>query len=479
MTAESAEPVRRRILVVSDMSGRRPGGGGMTVLNQRLTEALALHHDVTLLTVGPADPHGRARVVELPALPGIPARASLFNGIRTHRPEDFGLEGPMDIVVGHSRFSGFSALEAVRRWYGGRARLAHFLHTTPERYAEIKGVPRQGQRHAQMERGVLRAAHIAVGIGEILTEEAARLMAAHPAAQRPHLHEAVPGADLAAPGRRPTPGMTLGLLLSGRAGDTLKGARVVAAAVRMLRDDGLDVRLRLLGAPAGEVDELQRELEAVGGGPPAITVLPFSTDDNVLRNELLAADAVVMPSEHEAFGMAPLDGLGVATPVLVNEDSGIARLLRDTRRMPEGVGDLFVVPDLGLGEERPQAWAQGVLRLFRRLPEFREAAGRTQHRLAAFTWEHMGQAFVAAAMAAPPRWSTAPGEARRHTVQGPHGTLLAGRAADGAGAVPERAAGPDFPGSVADAVRRGHSAVRHPRSAGLRGRPVNKPPRQA
>jgi glycosyltransferase involved in cell wall biosynthesis len=76
------------------------------------------------------------------------------------------------------------------------------------------------------------------------------------------------------------------------------------------------------------------------------------------RLELLAdADVVVYPSEHEIFGLVPLEALLVGTPVVVADDSGCGEVLRN-------VGGGLVVPgretDLARAIEtvmnRPDEW---------------------------------------------------------------------------------------------------------------------------
>ena len=53
------------------------------------------------------------------------------------------------------------------------------------------------------------------------------------------------------------------------------------------------------------------------------------------RLELLAdADVVVYPSEHEIFGLVPLEALLAGTPVVVADDSGCGEVVRQRRRRP-------------------------------------------------------------------------------------------------------------------------------------------------
>ena len=61
------------------------------------------------------------------------------------------------------------------------------------------------------------------------------------------------------------------------------------------------------------------------------------------RLEALAdADAVVYPSEHEIFGLVPLEAILCGTPVVVGGDSGCAEVIRTT-----GGGEIVPVGDVG------------------------------------------------------------------------------------------------------------------------------------
>src|SRR4030095_9177665 len=55
------------------------------------------------------------------------------------------------------------------------------------------------------------------------------------------------------------------------------------------------------------------------------------------RLELLAsADVVVYPSEHEIFGLVPLEALLAGTPVVVADDSGCGEVVRPVGGGPGG-----------------------------------------------------------------------------------------------------------------------------------------------
>jgi glycosyltransferase involved in cell wall biosynthesis len=90
------------------------------------------------------------------------------------------------------------------------------------------------------------------------------------------------------------------------------------------------------------------------------------------RIELLAsADVVVYPSEHEAFGLVPLEALLAGTPVVVADDCGCGEIIRSVGGgivVPGAVGPLTAAIETVLG--RPHDWRKRAA----------EAAGRVRAR---------------------------------------------------------------------------------------------------
>ncbi|MFE9220768.1 glycosyltransferase family 4 protein [Streptomyces lavendulae] len=408
---------RRRILLVSDVSGL--GLGGVPVFNMELARGLAVRHDVTVLTVDP-DPsysqerteeqHGQAFVINVPpSRADVEPREALEELVR-RAPESYGLPSPLndpfDLVIGHSRFSGPAAAALRERWYP-RARLVHFLHTSPVRLDWIKGRWEKGARNAVIERNAMRRADVITGVGELLTVEARRL--SEQVVRVPALHEFVPGTEIGERVRGPHGGDTLKLLLPGRATDEIKGVEGAIEAIGLLRNPGeqarygmrRDVHLTVRGGPhpVREPEQYARWQQTVAryGASGAVTLLPFSTDPAELRADREGVDAIVMPSLHEGFGLVATEGAGRGVPVLVNEESGAAGFLS---KAPDGVGEPCVVRQRGSG--RAEAWARAIADLDRDLPGRWENAGLLYDFLKQYTWEHGGQALVDAAMRTTP-----------------------------------------------------------------------------
>ena len=85
------------------------------------------------------------------------------------------------------------------------------------------------------------------------------------------------------------------------------------------------------------------------------------------RLEALAdADAVVYPSEHEIFGLVPLEAILCGSPVIVSDDSGCAEVIRST-----GGGDLVPVGDV-------DALAAAITRMLRAPEWWRHVVARAR-----------------------------------------------------------------------------------------------------
>ncbi|MFK0296301.1 glycosyltransferase family 4 protein [Streptomyces sp. NPDC090442] len=342
-----------------------------------------------------------------PSKVGMEPREALEELVR-RSPASYGLPSPdsdpFDIIVGHSRFSDPAGAALRDRWYP-QAGLVHFLHTSPVRLDWSKGRWEKGARNAAIERAVMRRADVVTGVGSLLTSEARRL--SEQVVRVPALHEFIPGTEIGERVAGPHGGDTLKLLLPGRATDEIKGVEGAIEAVGLLRNPKVrerygmtrDVHLTVRGGPHPvKQPEQYREWQGIVekyGAIGAVTLLPFSTDPAELRADREGADAIVMPSLHEGFGLVATEGAGRGVPVLVNEESGAAGFLR---KAPDGIGEPCIVR----GARRAEAWAQAIAALDADLDRRWENAGRLYEFLRQYSWEHGGQAMVDAAIQTTP-----------------------------------------------------------------------------
>lgn len=124
-----------------------------------------------------------------------------------------------------------------------------------------------------------------------------------------------------------------------------KNLPVVARAVRILKDRGEDVALRVVGTvhPTGRADAEQAG-RLLGGDLTITGYVPVTQ----LATELRGAHVLAFPSLFEGFGLPALEAMAAGLPVVVS----------DRTSLPEVVGGAgLVVP-----AEEPEAWAEALAR---------------------------------------------------------------------------------------------------------------------
>ncbi|MGW8955493.1 glycosyltransferase family 4 protein [Streptomyces sp. NPDC055709] len=432
----------KTILVMADASG--PGYGGVPVYNQRLLQALVAEgHAVTLMTVEgeySAKGHENCDIRAVPAAPVVNGRKpepreTLLAAVRRGNPASCRLPDAVDLIIGHSRFSGPAAVLA-KKWYP-RAKAVWVLHTNVERLGQLKGDPlKKYAMNAAVERLWMPRADIVVGPGPLLTSTAGALaqdgsdssrrfdgldLAGLTRRDRPHIHEMVTGTDQFAAVNLPRTGTPapLRMLLLGRATDPIKGMDTALQAVRRLRKRGIDVRLHVRGVAAKELDDVQAHADRLTGSPgEGAKILPFTHDEAELADDVKRSHLVVVPSLNEGFPLTALEALGRGVPVLVNQDNGVADFFYDGQRVREDVGPGFVVKDKDrTPEARVLAWEQAILRVAHDYPRYASNAATMRDLLTAYGWGHAADSLVKATCGGHPRGA--------RTVQSASGAVTA------------------------------------------------------
>lgn len=155
------------------------------------------------------------------------------------------------------------------------------------------------------------------------------------------IHLVEPGVDLAAfqpDADRHAARQSLGggriVLFAGRlqplkAPDT--AVRTLAALDELLPDDGVPTRLVVVGGPSGsghgvtDPDSLRRLAAELGVADRVAVLAPRAQPELGLLYQ--AADAVLMPSHSESFGLVALEAQACGTPVVGSAVSGLAHAL--------------------------------------------------------------------------------------------------------------------------------------------------------
>ena len=215
--------------------------------------------------------------------------------------------------------------------------------------------------------------------------------------------------------RLPPPGEPVQLLLLGRMTDyRIKGldlaAQAVAHARALLPAGAPEIELLVRGAPPGESGPLRdRILAWAGDGGLRVTVRPFTTDAEYLRQDLMRATMVIMPSRAESFGLAGAEAIAAGTPTLVSDRSGLGMMLREL--LPASRVARLVVP-VGLrGHDDVVHWGHSIAALLAdRDAAFLDAAHLRRALAARRTWRGAAQGLLDAVLDGP----TMPGRKAEH-----------------------------------------------------------------
>jgi D-inositol-3-phosphate glycosyltransferase len=329
--------------------------GGMNVYVRDLSRELGrqgIGVDVFTRSQDEHQPHVKEdlgfgnRVIHIPAGPEVPLDKDI---LYQHVPEfvtgvqafaqSHGLT--YDVIHAHYWLSGVAARSLSAAWHAPVVQMFHTLGHMKNRIAQAPAEREDGARIQEETR---------------LLHEVERVIAATLAEQtqllwlyRADLNRVTilpPGVDLAHFYPRPAaeakrrlgvdPRRKL-LLFVGRI-EPLKGLETLLQAVAILRERGIcqcrQMALAIIGGnphdPQAQNTEMERlkALRLALGLEGMVTFLG-ARDQDALPDYYAAAEAVVMPSHYESFGMVALEAMACGTPVIASEVGGLAFLVRD------------------------------------------------------------------------------------------------------------------------------------------------------
>jgi D-inositol-3-phosphate glycosyltransferase len=385
-------PVRGRIAVLSLHSSPldQPGtgdSGGMNVYVDAVARRLAaegVEVDVYTRCAGRGvpeveEPAPGFRVIQVPAGPCAPVAKDVLPGLVPPFADALLDRGrAYDLVHAHYWLSGQAAASAARRW--GVPLVATF-HTL----ARVKNLALPEDPEPPVRVGGERA----------VVAQADRILASTPgeAADLHRLYDASPARIRVVP-----PGVDMSLFRPlGRDGARqrlgLGGRRVLLFVGRFQPTKGPDLAVRTLGevvrrapssdvvlamvggpsGPDGSTENLRSLAAAEGVGDRVVFLPPMPHRD--LPSIYAAADAVLMPSRSESFGLVALEAQACGVPVIAAAVGGLRSVADD------GVTG-YLVP-----EQDPGSYAERVLAIL----GDRGRAGRLSRaavrRARAFPWD--------------------------------------------------------------------------------------------
>ncbi len=393
----SDRTARRRIAVISmhtspTASLGENGNGGLNVYVREVATAFSdrgIATDIFTRRQSPDDPAIEplaplSRLIYLPAGRSLD-KYSLYNevpgfaaGIRSFAESE---QIQYDLLYSHYWLSGEVACLLRPGMGAGWAHIAHTLGVVKNRTLASGARPEPALR-IRVEGEIAQQADLLIASTADEGDDLIRLYGADPE----HVYVVAPGIDLATfqPLDRADARRKIGygpqgrlLLFVGRL-ERLKGVEIAIRALALLSDrDHDDVRLIVLGEDSRDGDESEKErLKAVATSLGVRDRVDFL--GSVAHHELpyfyAAADACVMPSYSESFGLVALEAQACGRPVVASGVSGLRSVVRD-----EVSGYLIDGDD-------PAIYAERIGRLLAD-PELAQQMGRRGRLLAQrFSW---------------------------------------------------------------------------------------------
>ncbi len=378
--------------------------GGMNVYVRDLTRALGpkgIHVDVFTRSQDEHVPHvlhdlgyGN-RVVHIPAGPEVPLTKDALVG---HIPEF--VQGILrfaeskslryDVIHSHYWMSGIAARDLKKAWGTPVVHMFHTLGLMKQRVARRPGEV-EGEYRLLGEKEVFRSADRIISatpaevaqIQWLYKIKTNNVVVIPPGVDTSHFYPISPDEAKEYIGVPPCANM---LLFVGRI-EPLKGVDTLIQAIAILRQHGVYVCLSVIGGEPGGADvenaEMRRvqEMSRQAGLDDLVTFLGKRSQDT-LPYYYSAADAVVVPSHYESFGMVALEAMACGVPVVASQVGGLAFLVQDGETG-------YTVP-----ADDPQALADHLAVLLQ-YPDLRARLGRNAAELAKeYAWEKIADRMI-------------------------------------------------------------------------------------
>ena len=371
--------------------------GGMNVYVRELTCSLGkagIRVDVFTRSQDEHVPHvihdlgNGNRIIHIPAGPETPLPRDQLSRHVTEFSDEIGRFAAAekisyDLIHSHYWLSGLAGLTLQQSW---GIPLLHMFHTLGEMKTRLGGTVEDPQR-IQAERAVLS------GAGRIVAATPAERM------QLQWLYQAdlrkvvviPPGVDLdlfhphPAAETRPQIGLPIDaqmILYVGRI-ERLKGLETLLRAASLLQQRGFLSPacpcVMVIGGDPENPQEEMRHLQELRDTLSIANVVTFlgKRPQTELPLYYSSAQAVVMPSQYESFGMVALEAMACGTPVVASGVGGLLYLVRDGRTG-------FHIPD-----SDPAALADKLQRLLSD-ERLRQELGRHAASIArSYSWERI------------------------------------------------------------------------------------------
>ncbi|XP_078658156.1 uncharacterized protein LOC144903646 [Branchiostoma floridae x Branchiostoma belcheri] len=184
--------------------------------------------------------------------------------------------------------------------------------------------------------------------------------------------------------------------------ENLKGYNLTARAIGIVRKYLESLRWITRGISTDDWEKSMKILEAnLNSGDLKPTLRPYGTQEDI-RNDMMMAHLVLMPSRSEPFGLVGLEAIAAGIPVLISDKSGLSDMIKKLvaeKKLPPGLNNRIVETSMRDSDmdKTAEKWADKIRdtltdtdRAFRDAKEFKDALLKSKY------WEDSEREFLQA-----------------------------------------------------------------------------------
>ncbi|KAI8482184.1 hypothetical protein Bbelb_400720 [Branchiostoma belcheri] len=251
----------------------------------------------------------------------------------------------VDVTVGHANITDTAARNIHNAYYKDEADLIMFTHVLPEDTEYFKG----GQRAikaSEKEDAMLSQvnnAKAAFSVGERIFKHFQNKYRGSKKPKEHHIFFPRPSKIFEEATIQPDSGEDELVVLSiGRVknAENLKGYNLTARSIGIARKELKSLRWITRGISKDDWENSMKILEAnLNSGDLKPTLRPYGTQEDI-RNDMMMAHLVLMPSRSEPFGLVGLEAIAAGIPVLISDKSGLADMIKKLvakKKLPRGL----------------------------------------------------------------------------------------------------------------------------------------------
>ncbi|XP_066297232.1 uncharacterized protein [Branchiostoma lanceolatum] len=184
--------------------------------------------------------------------------------------------------------------------------------------------------------------------------------------------------------------------------EKLKGHDLAAQAMREVVREIKNTRLRVRGISEDDWETSLKILEDSLNSPDLNpTLLPYGTQEDI-RDDMMTAHLVLMPSRSEPFGLVGLEAIAAGIPVLISDKTGLAGMIIDLIKQKK-IGDehRHVIVETSVNDNDPagdaKRWADRIVDVLKHSDsEFQKAARFKRELVESRYWEQSHRTFLQA-----------------------------------------------------------------------------------